>query len=160
MHSISAATPDDAKFIHAIQMRAFAEEGRLSQTREIPPLMESIESIAQLIRSQTVLVAKDGDQIVGSARGVVDGSVCAIRGVLVEPAYHGQGIGASLLHGVEQLHPDIERFELTTNTLVPGNVQFYERRGYKVNELTKYGETIVLAQMSKQACAGNANQKH
>ena len=159
MLSISAATQEDAEFIHAIQMRAFAEEGRLSQTREIPPLMESVESIEQLIRSQTVLVAKDGAQIVGSARGVVDGLVCTIRGVLVEPSRHGQGIGASLLHAVEQRHPDVERFELTTNTLVPGNVQFYERRGYRVDEFTKYGEIIVLAQMSKQTRAGDKELK-
>ena len=159
MLSIAPAISEDAIVIHEIQMRAFAEEGRLSETVEIPPLMESVESIENLIESQTVLVAKEGDQIVGSARGVVEGSVCTIRGVLVEPSHHGQGIGASLLHAVEQQHPGIECFELTTNTLVPGNVQFYERRGYKVNELTKYGAIIVLAQMSKQACFEDAQLK-
>ena len=149
MLSIVRAVPADATVIHAIQMRAFAEEGRLSDNLQIPPLVETVDSIERLIRTQTVLVAREGNRIVGSARGLLDGAVCTVRGVFVEPSHQGLGIGASLLLAVEQLHPDVERFELTTNTLVPGNVAFYERRGYRVDERTTYGEKIVLAQMSK-----------
>jgi GNAT superfamily N-acetyltransferase len=156
MLPIGPAAPDDAIVIHEIQMRAFAEEGRLSGTIEIPPLMESVESIELLIRTQTVLTARDGDRIVGSARGIVAGPVCTIRGVLVEPSYQGRGIGGSLLRAVEQQHPQVERFELTTNTLVPGNVRFYERHGYRVHELTRHGESIVLAQMRKTGGAAIA----
>jgi GNAT superfamily N-acetyltransferase len=71
----------------------------------------------------------------------------------VEPSHQGHGIGASLLRAVEELHSDAERFELTTNTLVPGNVQFYERRGHAVCELTEFTGKIVLARMSKVTCA-------
>lgn len=149
MISITSAAPEDAAVIHEIQMRAFEEEGRLSDNRQIPPLMEAVESIKLHIRTQTVLMAKDGQRIVGSARGIVEGTVCTIRGVLVDPSCQGHGIGATLLHAVELRHPGVERFELTTNTLVPGNVAFYENRGYKVIELTKYTEKLVLAQMSK-----------
>jgi GNAT superfamily N-acetyltransferase len=154
--SIARAAPEDAIVIHEIQMRAFAEEGRVSGTVEIPPLMETIESIELLIRNHTVLTARHEDRVVGSARGIASGSICTIRGVLVEPSCQGRGIGASLLRAVEQRHPQVERFELTTNTLVPGNVQFYERRGYTVHELTQYSDTIVLAQMRKPGRAAGA----
>ncbi len=153
MISIQRATPEDAEVIHAIQMRAFAEEARLSDDRNIPPLLEPVADIAHHIRTQTVLKARDGDRIVGAARGLVDGAVCTLRGVIVEPDCQGRGIGASLLEAIEQAHPGIERFDLTTNTLVPGNVAFYERRGYRVVELTRYTGKIVLAQMSKPAGA-------
>lgn len=149
MLPISPALPEDAPVIHAIQMRAFAEEGRISENVDIPPLTESIAAIESLIRTQTVLVARNGSAIVGSARGILEGSTCTIRGVLVDPSWQGKGIGAALLAAVEQLHPDVECFELTTNTLVPGNVQFYERRGYAIYELTHYTGKIVLAQMRK-----------
>jgi len=43
----------------------------------------------------------------------------------------------------------MERLRLTTNTLVPGNVSFYERRGYQVTELTRYTDKIVSAQLAK-----------
>ena len=156
MLSIGPAAPDDAAVIHEIQMRAFAEEGRLSGTVEIPPLMESVDSIELLIRTQTVLTARDGDRVVGSARGILAGSICTIRGVLVEPSHQGRGIGASLLRAVEERHPGVERFELTTNTLVPGNVRFYERHGYTVHQLTRHGESIVLAQMRKRGRGARA----
>jgi GNAT superfamily N-acetyltransferase len=156
MHTIIPAVPENAEVIHDIQMRAFAEEGRLSENLQISPLTEDIAAIELHIRTQTVLTARDGERIIGSARGIVEGSVCKIRRVSVEPSYQGQGIGASLLRAVEQAHPNIERFVLTTNSLVPGNVSFYERRGYQVTELTRYTDKIVLAQMAKLASARDA----
>lgn len=135
-------------------MRAFAEEGRLSDNLQIPPLAETVAAVELHIRTQTVVTARDGDRIIGSARGIVDGTACTIRGVSVEPDFQGHGIGGALLRAVEEAHPDIERFQLTTNTLVPGNVAFYERRGYAVTELTRYTDKIVLAQMSKLNAPG------
>lgn len=147
--SISPAVPEDAHRIHDIQMRAFAEEGRLSETTQIPPLMEVFSALEEDIRTQTVLVARDGDRIIGSARGVLDGSECMIHRVSVEPSYRGRGIGVALVCAVEDAHPNVERFTLTTNTLVPENVAFYERRGYHVTELIEHGDKIVLARMAK-----------
>jgi tRNA (guanine37-N1)-methyltransferase len=156
MHPILPAVPEDAEVIHAIQMRAFAEEGRISGNLRIPPLTEEIAAIELHIRTQTVLTARDGERIVGSARGIAEGVVCTICRVSVEPSYQGQGIGASLLRAIERAHPRTERFVLTTNTLMPGNVAFYERRGYRVTELTTYADKIVLAQMSKVTSAKDA----
>ena len=156
MHAILPASLTDAAVIRDIKLRAFAEEGRLSGSMEIPPLVEELSAIELDICTQTVLIARNGQQTIGSARGIVTGAVCTIRAVCVEPAFQGQGIGAALLNAVEQAHPDVERFELTTNTLVPGNVAFYERRGYQVTELTRYSGKVVLAQMRKGSKARRA----
>ena len=96
-----------------------------------------------------MLTARDGERIVGAARGIVEGSVCTLRAVCVEPACQGRGIGAALVRAIERARPNVERFELTTNTLVPGNVSFYERHGYHITALTPYTDKIVLAQMRK-----------
>jgi GNAT superfamily N-acetyltransferase len=149
VYSICKAAAEDAAAIHGIQMRAFAEEGRLCDDWRIPPLTEDVAAIEMHIRTRTVLIAREGERIIGAARGLVEGAVCTLRGVIVEPACQGRGIGASLLLAIEEAHPGVERFELTTNTLVPGNVAFYERRGYRVTELTQYTGKIVLAQMRK-----------
>jgi predicted N-acetyltransferase YhbS len=156
MVTIRPATPAHAPLIHALQGRAFAEEARLSGTRQIPPLMEPVDAIESHIRTQTVLVACDAERVVGAARGIVDGAVCTLRGVIVEPACHGRGIGSMLLWAIEAAHPRVARFELITNTLVPGNVRFYEQRGYRVDERVPHGETIVLARMSKAGPGGGA----
>ncbi|HNY48373.1 MAG TPA: GNAT family N-acetyltransferase [Casimicrobium sp.] len=157
--TIRPAVPADAHTIHDIQMRAFAEEGRLSETTQIPPLMEDFAALEEDIRTQTVFTARDGERIIGSARGVLDGSQCMIHRVSVEPSYQGRGIGVALVCAVEDAHPNVERFTLTTNTLVPGNVPFYERRGYHVTELTKHGDKIVLAQMAKVRARGDDSAK-
>jgi GNAT superfamily N-acetyltransferase len=149
MISILPATPRDAEVIHAIQMRAFAEEARLCGTEQIPPLMEGVAAVEHDIGAHTVLIARDGKQIVGSARGVVKGATCMIHRVSVEPTHQGKGIGVKLIEAIEQLHTTVERFELTTNTLVPGNVEFYERRGYTVTQRRNFTDNIVLVDMQK-----------
>ncbi len=155
MHTIRPASRDDAATILEIQLLAFAEEGRLAANQEIPPLTESIEEVLEHIGSQTVLVACIGDQVVGSARGILSGSVCTIRAVSIHPEHQGKRLGSELLRAVERALPQATRIELLTNSAVPGNVRFYERHGYAVAELRRMTETIELAFMTK-AAAGAA----
>ena len=156
MHTIRPATPDDATTILDIQKRAFAEEARLCDNWEIPPLTETLDAVVAHIENQTVLTAWNGAQIVGSVRGLVSGSVCTIRGLSNEPEHQGRGIGSKLLHAIERAHPKVTHFDLLTNTTMTGNVRFYERHGYGIAELRRYTEKIELAYMSKTAIAGDA----
>ena len=151
MHTIVPAALEDARAILEIQKRAFAEEGRLSGSQDIPPLTETVEAVAEHIRHQTALVARIGARIVGSVRGIAAGTVCTIRGLSIEPSHQGRGIGASLLHAIEAAHPHATCFELTTNTVMASNVRFYERHGYHVMALTRHSDKIILAQMRKPA---------
>ena len=156
MHTIVPAGPDDATTILEIQRRAFAQEARLSDNWEIPPLTEALDAIVEHIHSQTVLTARHGAHIIGSVRGIVAGTACTVRGLSIEPAHQGRGIGSSLLHAIEIAHPHVTHFELTTNTVMAGNVRFYERHGYAITELTRYSDRITLAQMRKAAVARDA----
>lgn len=139
----------DAADILEVKLRAFAEEGRLCGSMAIPPLQEDLAAVERDILTHCVLVARIAGRMVGSARGTTSGTSCEIRAVCVDPAHQGRGIGAALLRAVELAHPDVARFELTTNTLVPGNVEFYERRGYQVVGRTQYTDRIVLAHLHK-----------
>jgi ribosomal protein S18 acetylase RimI-like enzyme len=149
MVTITPAVVGDAATILDIQKRAFAPEARLCDTWDIMPITEPVEAVAEHIRNQTVLTARDEGRIIGSIRGLLAGTVCTIRGLSVEPAHHGRGIGKSLLLAIEGAHPDVTHFELTTNTVMDSNVRFYERHGYHIYELTRHSERITLAQMRK-----------
>ena len=149
MYSVDTARLADAAMILAIQKRAFAEEGRICNDWDIPPLTEAVESVIEHIERQTALVARRGADIVGSVRGIADGTVCTIKGLSIEPAHQGQGVGSALLKAIESAHPRATRFALTTNAVMKSNVRFYERHGYRVDELTRHSDTITLAQMSK-----------
>ena len=154
MPTISRPHPHDASAMHALQQKAFAEEGRRSGTTMIPPLTETVEAIAAHVVTQTALVAREGDTIIGSVRGVVTDGVCTIRALVVDPAHQGRGIGSTLLRALESELADVQRFELTTNMLMENNVPFYERHGYSVYETIQHNEIIRLALMSKLVVRG------
>jgi ribosomal protein S18 acetylase RimI-like enzyme len=149
MPTIRRAGTTEAEAILAIQKRAFAQEARLSQDMTIPPLTETLDAVLAHIEGQTVLVACDAAQIIGSVRGIVAGTVCTIRALSLEPACRGRGVGAALLQSLESAHPDVTRFELLTNALMQGNVRFYQRHGYTVDGLKPHSTTITLVAMSK-----------
>ena len=153
--TIVPAAVSDAADIHAIKMRAFAEEARLSGTMDLPPLQEDLAAVERDIRAHTVLIVRDAGRAVGSARGEVSGTSCEIRAACVDPSYQGRGIGAALLRAIEHAHPDVVQFELTTNTLVPGSVEFYQRHGYRRVGRTSFTDRIVLAHLINTTAIGD-----
>ena len=149
--TIVPARLDDAPAILALQKIAFEPEARACLAWEIPPLQESVEDIHEHIRAATVLKAVDGDRLLGSVRGVVTDGTCLIRVLVVAPEAQGRGLGAALLKAIEDAHPRVERFELTTNMIMVGNVRFCLRHGYEVVEQVQHAPTIRLAFMRKIA---------
>ena len=149
--AIVAARVDDAPAMLAMQRVAFKPEARACQAWEIPPLQETVEGVRDHIRMATVLKAVDGDRLLGSIRGIVTGDTCLIRVLVVAPDAQGRGLGAALLKAIEDAHPQVARFELTTNMIMVGNVRFYLRHGYEVVEQLQHAPTIRLAFMRKIA---------
>jgi GNAT superfamily N-acetyltransferase len=145
----------DAAAMHALQQLAFEEEGRRSGTRDIPPLTEDVTSIARHIEDEVALVAVRNHELIGSVRGVSSEHGYVIRALIVHPSFQGKGLGSELLKALEATLPTPTRVDLTTNTLMEGNVPFYEKHGYKVQGRTTPFPGIVLAHMSKHL-AGDA----
>lgn len=149
MLTIRPATVEDATAMHELQQIAFAEEGRRSGTCEIPPLLEEVDSIVQHVKEQVALVAVKQETLVGSVRGVKGDHGYVIRALVVHPTCQGEGIGSALLRALETALVKPTRVDLTTNTLMQGNVPFYEKHGYNVQDRTEPLPGIVLAHMSK-----------
>ena len=135
----------------ALQTVAFEPEALACQERAIPPLQESVDAIAEHIRTATVLKAVDGERLVGAIRGIVTGDTCLIRVLAVAPEAQGRGLGARLLRAIEDAHPQVARFELTTNMVMARNVRFYLRHGYDLVEEIQHSPKIRLASMRKIA---------
>ena len=151
LSTIVPATLDDAPALLAIQKIAFEPEARACQAWDIPPLQETVEGVREHIRMATVLKAVEGDRLLGAIRGIVTGRTCLIRVLVVASEAQGRGLGARLLQAIEDAHPLVERFELTTNMIMVNNVRFYLRHGYEVVDQVQHAPTIRLAFMRKIA---------
>jgi GNAT superfamily N-acetyltransferase len=155
MLKVRPARVQDAAAMHALQQLAFAEEGRRCGTRDIPPLLEDVATIVQHIEHEVALVGLSDNALVASIRGVSAEHGYVIRALNVHPAWQGKGLGSTLLKALEAALPTPTRIDLTTNTVMEGNVPFYERHGYHVESRTIPFPGIVLAHMSKRL-AGDA----
>jgi len=154
MLTVRQARIEDAASMRELQQLAFTEEGRQSGTRDIPPLQESVSSIAQHVQHEIALVAEQHGALVGSVRGVKGDRGYLVRALIVHPEHQGKGTGSLLLRTLEAALTKPTRVDLTTNTSMQGNVRFYEKHGYQVQDRTEPQPGIVLAHMSKHfACA-------
>ena len=105
--------------------------------------------IIQHIEHEIALVAVREGAVVGCARAVRGADAFVIRGLLVDPAWQGQGVGSALLKALEAAISAPARIDLTTNTVMEGNVPFYERHGYRLMATTAPIPGITLAHLSK-----------
>lgn len=66
--------------------------------------------------SHLVIIAHDGDRLVGLARTLSDGAtICYLQDILVHPAAQGCGVGRLLLDRALELSADLRQFVLLTD---------------------------------------------
>ncbi|MGW0749442.1 GNAT family N-acetyltransferase [Streptomyces sp. NPDC002587] len=132
--TISAAAAEDAEQIFKLQYLAFQREAELYGNYLIQPLTQSLDSLKGELATDTVLVARLGDEVVGAVRGSVDGDGTGkIAKLCVHPRLQGHGLGARLLRAVEvALAGDsaTTRFRLHTGHKSESNLRLYRKAGY------------------------------
>lgn len=149
MHTICLAELEDAPAILALQKRAYESEARLYGDWTIPPLCEEVEGLLEQMRLGTVLKAVEGEEIVGSVRGRLDGRICLVGRLVVEPVRQGRGIGRALLGAIEAAFPGAEVFELFTGSLSANNLRLYRRQGYEPTGTRKLSPQLSLVVLQK-----------
>ena len=91
-----------------------------------------------------LLVAEDGNRLLGTVMGGYDGHRGWIYSVAVDPACRRQGIGTALLRRIEAILR--ERGCLKINLQVRANnvgvIPFYESLGFRVDDLVSLGKRL------------------
>ncbi|WP_405441593.1 GNAT family N-acetyltransferase [Streptomyces avidinii] len=132
--TISAAAAEDAEQIFKLQYLAFQREAELYGNYLIQPLTQSLDSLKGELATDTVLVARLGDEIVGTVRGNVDeDGIAKIAKLCVHPRLQGHGLGARLLRAVEEALAGpgtTNRFRLHTGHKSESNLRLYRKAGY------------------------------
>lgn len=86
-----------------------------------------------LLHSDTVISAWDGEHLVGLVRVLDDTEMVAyMHWVLVDPAYHGHGVGGHLVEMVKTKYHDYLFLEVMPEE--SKNAPFYQRHGFHLME--------------------------
>ena len=151
MPVIVAASRADAPALLALQKRAYQSEARIYDDWTIPPLLQSLASLQEEIRTMTVLKATEGGVIVGSVRAGLRDGTCLVGKLVVEPALQRRGIGGALLRAIEAAFPHAAAFELFTGSRSENNIRLYRRNGYEASATQRVNEQLTFVVMRKLA---------
>ncbi|MEU2389974.1 GNAT family N-acetyltransferase [Streptomyces sp. NPDC007369] len=158
--TISAAVDEDGEQILKLQYLAFQREAELYGNYRIQPLTQTLDSLKAELASDTVLVARLGDEVVGSVRGSVDEEGTGrIAKLCVHPRMQGHGLGARLLRAVEEAlaaHGGAPaRFRLHTGHKSESNLRLYRNAGYVQVGGRTASDGVQLLVLEKEAGAAD-----
>jgi ribosomal protein S18 acetylase RimI-like enzyme len=155
--TISPACESDAERILKLQYLCYQSEAALYGDYSIEPLTQTLDALRAELSTGYVLVARLGDEVVGSVRGTVEGDGTALVGkLIVHPRMQGHGLGGRLLRAIEDhLAADgrARRFRLATGHRSEGNLSLYRRHGYEVVGTERVHRRLSLITMEKAAPA-------
>jgi ribosomal protein S18 acetylase RimI-like enzyme len=132
--TISAAAEGDAEQILKLQYLCFQSEAEAYGDYAIAPLTQTLDGLRAEMAAGCVLVARLGDEVVGSVRGAVDADGTArIARLCVHPRLQRHGLGGRLLAAIEDrlaAERDAKRYHLVTGHRSEGNLRLYRKYGY------------------------------
>lgn len=148
--TITDATPDDIQEIMVVQRRAFAPLGVLYNDPGFSPLVETEETIRREFEDHTFLKAVRNGVLVGSVRGKMEGGVCHIGRLSIEPELQRRGIGIMLMNALESRFPEARSFELFTAHKSEEPLNLYKKLGYEIFRTKKETDFLTLVFMRKE----------
>ncbi|MEK8173225.1 GNAT family N-acetyltransferase [Streptomyces sp. M19] len=157
--TISAATEHDAEQILKLQYLCYQREAAIYGDYTIQPLTQPLDDLRAELGQGCVLVARLGEEVVGSVRGVVDDSgTAAIDKLIVHPRIERHGLGGRLLAAIEARlaeERDAKRYRSFTGHRSEGNLRLYRRNGYAQirTEQVSRGFSLVLLEKDADASA-------
>ncbi|MER8184287.1 GNAT family N-acetyltransferase [Kitasatospora sp. NPDC094015] len=151
--SISAANEQDAEQILKLQYLGYQGEAELYSDWSIDPLTQSLDSLREEIAERHVLVARLGDEVVGTVRGWVDEQgVGHIGRLVVHPRIQRHGLGRRLLDAVERslaAESAVSAFALFTGHRSLANLRLYARQGYRQTAVREVSRRLSIVTLEK-----------
>lgn len=151
--TISAAAEADAEAILKLQYLCFQSEAEAYGDYAIAPLTQTLDGLRAEMAAGCVLVARLGEEVVGSVRGAVDSDGTArIDRLCVHPRLQRHGLGGRLLAAIEErlaAEADAKRYRLVTGHRSEGNLRLYRKYGYTTDGSTVKDRKVKLTSMTK-----------
>lgn len=147
---IEKATVFDAEEILSLQKLAYRTEAEIYNDFNIPPLVQTLESIEKDFENQFFLKAVTNGRIIGSVRAYQKEETCYIGRLIVHLDFQNQGIGTKLMNEIERIFNHCERFELFTGDRSERNLHLYQELGYKTFKTAMITDHTAIVYMEKR----------
>jgi ribosomal protein S18 acetylase RimI-like enzyme len=154
--TVSTATSDDAESILKLQYLCYQKEAELYGDYSIEPLTQTLDALRAELDGGTVLVARLGDEVVGSVRGAVDDDGTARIGkLIVHPRMQRHGLGGRLLRALEErlaAESEAKRYRLATGHRNEVGLRLYRKFGYtQIGLVEQVSRRLSMVTMEKPA---------
>jgi ribosomal protein S18 acetylase RimI-like enzyme len=153
--TISAASEHDAEQILKLQYLCYQSEAELYGDYTIEPLVQTLGDLRAELSRGPVLVARLGEEVVGSVRAAVDeDGTASVDKLIVHPRMQRHGLGGRLLRLIEaRLASDLEakRYRLHTGHRSERNLRLYRKYGYAPVGTRQVSRRLSLVTMEKEA---------
>jgi ribosomal protein S18 acetylase RimI-like enzyme len=147
---IERAIISDAEEILSLQKLAYRSEAEIYNDFNIPPLVQTLESIEKDFENQYFLKAVMDGKIIGSVRAYTKEGTCYIGRLIVHPDFQNRGIGTDLMNEIERIFNTRRRFELFTGDKSERNLYFYQKLGYKIFKKAKITDQTMIVYLEKK----------
>jgi ribosomal protein S18 acetylase RimI-like enzyme len=147
---IERAMISDAEEILVLQKLAYRSEAEIYNDFNIPPLVQTLESIEKDFENQYFLKAVMDGKIIGSVRAYTKEGTCYIGRLIVHPDFQNRGIGTDLMNEIERIFNTCRRFELFTGDKSERNLYFYQKLGYKIFKKAKITDQTNIVFLEKK----------
>ena len=150
------ANPDDAKELHAMQVKSFIELLEKYQDYDTSPASEAADKVEARLKQEFTYFyfICVGSQKAGAVRVIdtkEDEKNKRISPIFVLPEFQGQGIAQKAIQLCEELHGS-DNWELSTILQEPKNCHLYEKMGYRQTGKTEViNERLTLVFYEKKA---------
>ena len=147
---IERAMISDAEEILVLQKLAYRSEAEIYNDFNIPPLVQTLESIEKDFENQYFLKAVMDGKIIGSVRAYTKEGTCYIGRLIVHPDFQNRGIGTDLMNEIERIFNTCRRFELFTGDKSERNLYLYQKLGYKIFKKAKITDQTMVVYLEKK----------
>lgn len=98
----------------ALQKECYLQEAVIYNDYNIPPLLQTMDSIKTDFERNVFLKIIENGKIIGSVRAYQEGQICKIGRLIVQPNFQNKGLGKQLMKRIEKEFLEVDKYELFT----------------------------------------------
>jgi len=148
--TILRAQREDLAEILALQKECYLQEAAIYDDYNIPPLLQTMESIEIDFEQNVFLKVIENGEIIGSVRAYTEKRICKIGRLIVHPNFQNRGLGKQLMKAIEKEFSEVNKYELFTGHQSQKNLKFYQKLGYLECQRKRIHANLELVYLEKK----------